>query len=115
MSIKLNKTQFPGVRFRENSSRKHNGKPDRYFTIRYKLNGILKEEGLGWSSQGWNAQKTSITRNDLIKKQKLQPVITSGKAGGYDFTIMVVGLKATPTKMAPAIAEIPVVPMMNPP
>jgi len=61
MSIKWNKTQFPGVRFRENSYRKHNGKPDRYFTI------------------------------------------------------MVVGSKATPTKMAPAIAEIPVVPMMNPP
>ena len=70
MSIEWHKTQFPGVRFRENPSKKHNGKPDRYFTMRYKLNGILKEEGLGWSSQGWNAQKASITRNELIKGQK---------------------------------------------
>ena len=70
MSIEWHKTQFPGIRFRENASKKHNGKPDRYFTIRYKLNGILKEEGLGWSSQGWNAQKASITRNELIKGQK---------------------------------------------
>ena len=69
MSIEWHKTQFPGIRFRENPSKKHNGKPDRYFTIRYKLNGILKEEGLGWSSQGWNAQKASITRNELIKGQ----------------------------------------------
>ena len=37
-------TQFVGVRFREHPSRKVNGKPDRYFTIRYKLEGRLKEE-----------------------------------------------------------------------
>jgi len=70
MATEWYKSQFPGVRFRENPSKKHNGKPDRYFTIRYKLNGVLKEEGLGWSSQGWNAQKASITRNDLIKGHK---------------------------------------------
>jgi integrase len=70
MSTEWYRSQFPGVRFRENPSKKYNGKPDRYFTIRYKLNGILKEEGLGWSSQGWNAQKASITRNDLLKGHK---------------------------------------------
>lgn len=70
MAIKWHKTQFPGVRFRENPAKKHNGKPDRYFTIRYKLNGVLKEEGLGWSSQEWNAQKASFTRNELIKGQR---------------------------------------------
>ncbi len=61
------KIPYPGVRYREHSSRKHNGVPDQYFTIRYKINGILKEEGLGWASQGWNAGKASIERNNLVK------------------------------------------------
>lgn len=70
MAIKWIKTQFPGVRYRENPLKRYNGKPDRYFTIRYKFNGILKEEGLGWASHGWNAQKASIERNELVKGQK---------------------------------------------
>jgi len=36
------------------------GKPDKYFFIRYRINGKLKEEGLGWASEGWNAKKASI-------------------------------------------------------
>jgi len=65
------KTQYVGVRYREHSTRKHNGKPDRYFMIRYRVNGQLKEEGLGWSSQEWNAQKAASVRNDLIKGHKV--------------------------------------------
>lgn len=65
------KTQYVGVRYREHPTRKHNGKPDRYFMIRYRVNGQLKEEGLGWSSQEWNAQKASSVRNDLIKGHKI--------------------------------------------
>jgi integrase len=53
------KTIYPGVRFREHSIRKYNGVPDRYFFIRYRLHGKLKEEGLGWASEGWNAKKAS--------------------------------------------------------
>jgi hypothetical protein len=66
MAEKWFKTQFPGVRYRESTTKKHSGKPDRNFTIRYKLNGVLKEEGLGWASDGWNAQKASLTRSELI-------------------------------------------------
>jgi len=69
MDQKWIKTQFPGVRYRESNTRKHLGKPDKYFTIRYKLDGVLKEEGLGWASEEWNAQKASLTRNELIKNQ----------------------------------------------
>ena len=53
------KTNYPGVRYREHSSRKYNGALDRYFFIRYRVNGKLKEEGLGWASDGWNAKKAS--------------------------------------------------------
>jgi len=70
MGYKWTKTQFPGVRYREHPGRKHNGKPDRYFAIRYKVFGKPKEEALGWSSQGWNAQKASLQRSELINNQK---------------------------------------------
>ena len=58
---RIKSEKFPGVRYREHSTRKDGGKNsvrrDRYFTIRYKLNGKDKEEALGWASQGWTAAK----------------------------------------------------------
>jgi integrase len=71
MAEKWIKTQFPGVRYRESKTKNHNGKPDRYFTIRYKFDGVLKEEGLGWASNNWNAQKASLTRSELTKNHKI--------------------------------------------
>ena len=68
--MKWQKTQFPGVRYREHPTKRYSGRPDKYFTIRYKRNGKLKEESLGWASEGWNAQKASITRNGLVKAFK---------------------------------------------
>jgi integrase len=65
------KTQYPGVRYREHPSRKFQGKLDRYFAIRYKIKGVLKEEALGWSSEGWNAQKAHLERSGLRKAQTL--------------------------------------------
>lgn len=53
--------KFTGVRYREHATRKDGGKnsvnKDRYFTIRYKVAGKDKEEALGWTSQGWTAEK----------------------------------------------------------
>ena len=57
MAARWNRTPYPGVRYREHPSRKHNGKPDRYFSIRYYINYKDCEEGLGWASDGWNAEK----------------------------------------------------------
>jgi len=57
MKTRWNRTPYPGVRFREHASRRHNGKPDRYFSIRYYINYKDCEEGLGWASEGWNAEK----------------------------------------------------------
>jgi integrase len=60
-------TQFPGVRCRPHKTRKFSGKLDRYFFIRYRYGGQLKEEGIGWASEGWNAQKASIVLTELKK------------------------------------------------
>ena len=71
MATKWIGTQYIGVRYREHPKRKYSGKPDRYFVIRYKINGKLKEEALGWASEGWNAQRASIERGGLRKAQTL--------------------------------------------
>jgi len=58
MATKKMKTSYPGVRFYEHRTRKQrNGQLDRYFSIRWRHGGQLKEEGLGWSTEGWNAEK----------------------------------------------------------
>jgi len=64
------KTIYPGVRFREHSGRKHGVNFDRYFFIRYTIDGKEREEGLGWASEGWTAEKASIQRAELKKSQK---------------------------------------------
>jgi integrase len=58
--MKWHKTKFSGVRHREHPSRKHGLKKDLYFTIRYQADGKRREEGLGWSSGGWTAEKAAL-------------------------------------------------------
>lgn len=70
MAVKWIKTSFPGVRFYEHAKRKHGVKYDRYFTIRYKQSGKSKEEGLGWSSEGWTAEKAAIQLGELKRAYK---------------------------------------------
>ena len=65
------KTIYPGVRFREHPTRKYNGKQDRYFFIRYRYQGKLKEEGIGWASEAWNASKASQVLAKLKESIKL--------------------------------------------
>ena len=71
---KRKKTAYPGVRFREHPERKHGVNFDRYFFIRYTIDEDGKrkerEEGLGWASEGWTAEKSSIQRAELKKSQK---------------------------------------------
>lgn len=47
----VTKSSHPGVRYRDSKTRKNGIKPDRYFLIRYKLNGKDREEGVGWASE----------------------------------------------------------------
>lgn len=64
------KSQYPGVRYREHPKRRHGKNPDRYFSIRYKIDGKHKEEGLGWSSEGWTAQKAQNLRSELMENKR---------------------------------------------
>lgn len=64
------KTTFPGVRFREHPTRKNGVRRDQYFTIRYKLAGKDREEGLGWASEGWSAGKAYERLAELKTNQK---------------------------------------------
>ncbi len=70
MGHKWIKTKFAGVRYREHPTRMHGLSKDRYFTIRYKLNKIDKEEALGWASEGWTAVKAFAERNKLQEAKK---------------------------------------------
>lgn len=51
------KTVAEGVLVRDDSSRLYRGKPDRYFTIRYRVNGVRHQEKLGWASEGMNLER----------------------------------------------------------
>lgn len=58
MAVKWASSPYPNVRYYEHATRRtRNGQPDRYFAIRYYVNGTRKEEGIGWASEGWSAEK----------------------------------------------------------
>jgi integrase len=71
MAIKRFKSNFPGVRYREHPTRKHGIKHDRYFSIYYRVNGKKREEGLGWASQGWTAQKAAHELSKLKESHRV--------------------------------------------
>jgi integrase len=63
-------SKFPGVRWREHPSRRHGVKPDRYFSVRYKLEGKDRQESLGWASEGWTEAKASARLSELKEAQR---------------------------------------------
>jgi len=52
-------TKHPGIRFREHATRKYGVNKDRYFFLRYTIDGHRHEEGLGWASDGWTLDKAA--------------------------------------------------------
>ena len=62
---------YPGIRYREHPTRKHGVKPDRYFVIRYRLDGKRIEESLGWATEGWTVQKANLELSKLKQSHKL--------------------------------------------
>jgi integrase len=46
-------TVAPGIRVRDHATRKHGVRADRYFTLRFSVDGRQVEEALGWTSGGW--------------------------------------------------------------
>jgi integrase len=72
MAVKWIKTKYPNVRYREHPIRKtRNGQPDKYFTVRTFIQGISKEEGLGWASEGWTADKAYEILGNIKKGVRL--------------------------------------------
>jgi len=67
MPVTWIKTNFPGVRFYEHATRKHGVQKDRYFAIRFQAEGRRREEGLGWSSEGWSVSKAAQSLAELKK------------------------------------------------
>ena len=65
------KTRFVGVRYRESKTRKHKGKPEKYYSIRYKSHGQTKEEGIGWESAGKTSQFCSNLRGEIISNIRM--------------------------------------------
>ena len=64
-------TKFPGVRYREHPTRRHGIAKDRYFVIRYSRDRRQQQEVLGWSSQGWSAEKAAGELAELKKNIRL--------------------------------------------
>ncbi len=54
-----------GIRYRLHPTRKHGKQPDRYYVIRYTVNGQKKQEALGWLSEGWTLDKVQKELSDL--------------------------------------------------
>jgi len=52
-------TKYPGIRYYEHRKRKYRGKPDKYFSIRHRVDGEQLEEGFGWLSKGMSAKNAS--------------------------------------------------------
>lgn len=63
-------TEFEGVRYRNHPTRKHGVVNDRYFSIRYRVDGKRIEEALGWASKGWTAKKAALELARLQEAQK---------------------------------------------
>lgn len=65
MAVIRHSTKTAGVRYKLHSSRRHGVNFDKYFSIRYRVEGKLKEEGLGWSSEGWSEKKAAAVLAEL--------------------------------------------------
>ncbi|WP_372998981.1 tyrosine-type recombinase/integrase [Sulfurimonas sp.] len=59
-------TKYDGVYFRYSRKKKHNGKPDKSFKIRYRLNGRSKNEKIGWLSDGISAEFARNIRSERV-------------------------------------------------
>lgn len=71
MSKKWITTGVKGIRYREHPTRRHGIKKDRYYAIRFQLNGKRVEEGLGWTSEGWDLDQATEELSSLRKAARV--------------------------------------------
>jgi integrase len=62
-------TGYKGVVVWVSKDKKHNGRPDRSFRLRYRYRGKQYEEPVGWASEGMNAVKASNILGELRNNQ----------------------------------------------
>ena len=56
-----------GIRYREHPERKNGIKPDRLYSIYFRINGKQHEQGLGWGTEGMSVEKAKVILNELKK------------------------------------------------
>lgn len=66
----VNKKRWPGVFFYESQNRRYRGKPDVCYHIAYRLDGKLKWEKVGWTSEKYSPQIAADIRSDRLKKAR---------------------------------------------
>lgn len=65
------KSKYTGIYFREHPNRKNGSiRKDRYYYLRYTLNGKQREEGFGWESEGFTEQKAVAALNEIKENIK---------------------------------------------
>jgi integrase len=60
-----------GIRYREHASRKHGLKPDRYYVLRYTVDGVKRQESLGWASEGMTLEKARVELGRLKEANRV--------------------------------------------
>lgn len=68
--MKWIQSTFRGVRYRKHPTRKHGVHLDRYFAIRYQMDGARIEEGLGWETDGVTEAKARAKLEEYIRNAK---------------------------------------------
>ncbi len=59
-----------GIRYREHPTRKHGVRLDKYFVLRYSVDGRMYQESLGWASKGITIEKARIALAKLIEAKR---------------------------------------------
>ncbi|MDC0206428.1 tyrosine-type recombinase/integrase [Nitrospinae bacterium] len=65
------KTKHVGVRVWFSDTRKHRGRADKCFVIRYKKHGQSITETIGWESEGFSAQYSANIRSEITANIKM--------------------------------------------
>jgi integrase len=71
----------PGIRCRIHPTKKHGVKLDRYFVLRFTVDGQKRQEALGWASDGWTLAKaqTELSRLKEAARTGTGPVTLAEK------------------------------------
>lgn len=64
-------TEERGIRYYEHATRMHGKRKDRYYTLRFTVDGKQTEEALGWASEGWTLTKARVELARLKEAKRL--------------------------------------------